>query len=125
MRVSLPRWHWLIRLAVTGACAKRISDHCVRGGAQTPAGSSGRDRAGSRRFSRLAHLGSMGTTLRVLHVLSSMSSARGGPSVAVRNMMKALHLRGIDVDVATTDDDGDTRRSDVPVDRFVEVLGQR
>jgi glycosyltransferase involved in cell wall biosynthesis len=63
--------------------------------------------------------------VRVLHVLASISSARGGPSVAVRNMMKALHARGIAVDVLTTDDDGDAKRLDVPLDRFVELDGQR
>lgn len=67
----------------------------------------------------------MSSTLRVLHVLASISHARGGPSVAVRNMMKALHKRGVAVDVATTDDDGDTQRLAVPLDRFVELDGQR
>jgi glycosyltransferase involved in cell wall biosynthesis len=67
----------------------------------------------------------MGATLRVLHVLASISSVRGGPSVAVRNTMKALHQRGVAVDVVTTDDDGDTKRLEVPLDRFVQLYGQR
>lgn len=67
----------------------------------------------------------MGATLRVLHVLASISSVRGGPSVAVRNIMKALRRRGVDVDVITTDDDGDSRRLSVVHDEFVEVDGQR
>jgi glycosyltransferase involved in cell wall biosynthesis len=67
----------------------------------------------------------MNSSMRVLHVMSSMSRLRGGPSVSVSNMLKALRRRGITVDLATTDDDGDTARLDVPVDRFVEVDGQR
>jgi glycosyltransferase involved in cell wall biosynthesis len=63
--------------------------------------------------------------MRVLQVLGSISLVRGGPSVAVRNIMKALHQRGVEVDVATTDDDSDTKRLDVPLDRFVELNGQR
>ncbi len=43
----------------------------------------------------------------------------------MQNILRALRRRGIAVDVATTDDDGDTARLDVPLDRFVEVEGQR
>jgi glycosyltransferase involved in cell wall biosynthesis len=63
--------------------------------------------------------------LRVLHVIPSISPARGGPSLAIRNAMQALHRRGIEMDVATTDDDGDTRRASVPLDRFCTLDGQR
>jgi len=63
--------------------------------------------------------------LRVLHVISSMSRLRGGPSVSMQNILRALRGRGIAADVATTDDHGDTSRLDVPRDRFVEVEGQR
>ena len=63
--------------------------------------------------------------LRVLHVISSISLVRGGPSVAVRNIAKALHRRGLEVDVATTDDDGEDHRLDVPLDRFMPLEGQR
>jgi glycosyltransferase involved in cell wall biosynthesis len=63
--------------------------------------------------------------LRVLHVIPSLSPRRGGPSVAVRNVMKALQNRGLEVDVATTDDDGADRRLQVALDRFVEIDGQR
>lgn len=63
--------------------------------------------------------------LRILQVISSISPVRGGPSVAVRNIAKALHRRGIEVDIATTDDDGDDRRLDVPLDGFVDLGGQR
>ncbi|GAC1460297.1 MAG: glycosyltransferase [Steroidobacteraceae bacterium] len=63
--------------------------------------------------------------LRVLHVISSVSPLRGGPSVAMHNVMEALRRRGIRVDVVTTDDDGANRRRDVPLDRFVDHCGQR
>lgn len=67
----------------------------------------------------------MSGTLRILQVISSISPARGGPSVAVRNIAKALYRRGIEVDIATTDDDGDDKRLDVALDRFVDMEGQR
>jgi glycosyltransferase involved in cell wall biosynthesis len=63
--------------------------------------------------------------LHVLHVIPSLSPRRGGPSIAVRNVMKALRRGGLQVDVATTDDDGADRRLAVPLDGFVEVDGQR
>ncbi len=67
----------------------------------------------------------MRSRLRVLHVISSVSRVRGGPSVTVRNTAKALLKRGIDVDIVTTDDDGDDRRLDVRTDAFVETEGHR
>lgn len=66
----------------------------------------------------------MPSSLRVLHVISSMSRLRGGPSVSMQNMLKALRRRGIAADVVATDDDGGKSRLDVPLDRFVEVEGQ-
>lgn len=62
--------------------------------------------------------------LRVLHVISSVSRLRGGPSVSVYNMVKALSRRGISVDLAATDDDGAGARLDVPLDRVVQIEGQ-
>lgn len=67
----------------------------------------------------------MSSLLRVLHVTASMSPARGGPTVVVRDTMRTLRRRGIAVDVATTDDDTATTRLHVPLDRFVQVDGQR
>lgn len=61
--------------------------------------------------------------LRVLHAISSVSRRRGGPSVSVHNMLKALRRRGIAVDLVTTDDDGGSARLDVPLDRVVEFEG--
>lgn len=63
--------------------------------------------------------------MRVLHVISSMSPLRGGPGVTVRNTLRALRRRGIAVDAITTDDDGGVARLGVPLDRFVELEGQR
>ncbi len=63
--------------------------------------------------------------MRVLHVIASISPVRGGPSAAMRNTMKALRRRGVDVDVATTNDAENDKRLDVPLDEFVELDGQR
>jgi glycosyltransferase involved in cell wall biosynthesis len=63
--------------------------------------------------------------LRVLHVIPSISPVRGGPSLAMRSVMRALRRRGIDVDVATTDDDGDARLSGVPLEDFCALHDQR
>ena len=61
---------------------------------------------------------------RVLHVISSVSRLRGGPSASVYNMLKALRRRGIAADLVATDDDGGSARLDVPLDRFVQFEGQ-
>jgi glycosyltransferase involved in cell wall biosynthesis len=63
--------------------------------------------------------------LRVLQVISSVSPLRGGPSVTVRNIAEALRRRGVQVDVATTDDDGRESRLAVPLDTFCAFHGQR
>jgi glycosyltransferase involved in cell wall biosynthesis len=67
----------------------------------------------------------MASRLRVLHAISSISPYRGGQSVSIRNMMEALRRRGVEVDVITTDDDGDQRRLAVPQRGFQTVEGQR
>lgn len=67
----------------------------------------------------------MSSSLRVLHVTTSMSAARGGPTVVVRDTMRALKRCGVAVDVATTDDETDATRLHVPLDRFVPIDGQR
>ncbi|MHB2020123.1 MAG: glycosyltransferase [Candidatus Xenobia bacterium] len=48
-------------------------------------------------------------TLRVLHVIPSLSPLRGGPSQVIRTMTRALVAAGLDVHIATTDDDGPGR----------------
>jgi glycosyltransferase involved in cell wall biosynthesis len=67
----------------------------------------------------------MPAPLRVLQVISSVSPLRGGPSVTVRNIAEALQRRGVQVDVATTDDDGEEHRLEVPLDTFCPFHGQR
>ena len=58
--------------------------------------------------------------MRVLHVIPSLSPSQGGPSLALPVMVEALRARGIQVDVATTDDDGSGMRTKhVPGATFV------
>lgn len=45
--------------------------------------------------------------MKILHVIPSLSPVRGGTSRAVIDMVHALLDRGIDVEIATTNDDGD------------------
>src|SRR5277367_5993816 len=55
--------------------------------------------------------------MKVLHVIPSISAWRGGPSQTIRLLGQGLINAGIDVHVATTDDDGvgrDLRRSSEP-----------
>jgi glycosyltransferase involved in cell wall biosynthesis len=47
--------------------------------------------------------------MKVLHVIPSVSPLRGGPSFVIRTMTRNLAERGIEVHVATTDDNGLTR----------------
>lgn len=48
--------------------------------------------------------------MRILHVIPSVSFAHGGPSHAIRKIEKVLISRGVQVETATTDDDGLGRR---------------
>ncbi len=48
--------------------------------------------------------------MRVLHVIPSVSPIRGGPSSAVRAFAAGLGGAGVEVHVATTDDNGPTRQ---------------
>lgn len=54
------------------------------------------------------------SSLRVLHVIPSLSPWHGGPSRAMLVMERALADRGVTVTIATTDDDGPGRRSTPP-----------
>ena len=48
--------------------------------------------------------------MRVLHVIPSLAAVHGGPSVALSLIARSLVQAGVEVDVATTDDDGPGRR---------------
>lgn len=60
--------------------------------------------------------------LRVLHVIPSIGSARGGPSVVLRTMARGQAELGLEVHVVTTDDDGPGRRR-APISRPVVDKG--
>ena len=60
--------------------------------------------------------------MRVLHVIPSVSLRRGGPSHALHTMVLGLSAAGVEVDVATTDDD-DHGRIQVPHGSPVQRAG--
>lgn len=64
-------------------------------------------------------------TLRVLQVINSVSASCGGPTTAMWNLLDALSLAGIEAELVTTDDDGPTRRLDVPLGVPGAVRGHR
>ena len=53
--------------------------------------------------------------MKVLHVIPSLSAAHGGPTRAMQLIEHALTARGVDIETATTDDDGPGRRLTRPV----------
>lgn len=53
--------------------------------------------------------------MKVLHVIPSLSPKHGGPSAALPAIARALIARGVEVTIATTDDDGAGCRIDVPI----------
>jgi glycosyltransferase involved in cell wall biosynthesis len=58
----------------------------------------------------------MNDRIRALHVIPSLSLKHGGPSYAVRAIARALSTVGVDVTIATTDDDGDDAHLNVVLD---------
>lgn len=64
--------------------------------------------------------------MKVLHVIPSLAAAHGGPSKALPLMAEALAGHGIQVDVATTDDDGPGKTLDsIPHSAPVQQNGFR
>lgn len=63
--------------------------------------------------------------VRVLHVIPSLSAAHGGPSAAVRSIEQVLQTAGMQVDIATTDDDGPGRHLAVSLGTCTETEGTR
>ena len=53
--------------------------------------------------------------MKVLHVIPSVSPKHGGPSAALPAMARALIAQGVEVTIATTDDDGRGCRLHVPI----------
>lgn len=62
--------------------------------------------------------------MRVLHVIPSIGPLRGGPSVAMGIIARALRDGGVDVDVATTNDN-DSELLEVPIGEPVDENGVR
>ncbi|MBW4538624.1 MAG: glycosyltransferase [Myxacorys chilensis ATA2-1-KO14] len=57
--------------------------------------------------------------MKILHVIPSVGLSRGGTSQAVLGLLQALRLQGADVELATTNDDGEALL-DVPLEQKVE-----
>jgi glycosyltransferase involved in cell wall biosynthesis len=56
--------------------------------------------------------------MKVLHIIPSISSKRGGPSIAVMKMVKALRNEGVDASILTTTDNSIYREIDHPLGRW-------
>ena len=61
--------------------------------------------------------------MKVLHVIPSVSLKHGGPSQAIRLIAQSLARAEVQVDVATTDDDGPGGQLDVPLGERVTQDG--
>jgi glycosyltransferase involved in cell wall biosynthesis len=60
--------------------------------------------------------------VKVLHVIPSVSPAMGGPTQVVLNLVKALQECGVEAEIATTNDNGETLL-DVPLNQRIEYEG--
>jgi glycosyltransferase involved in cell wall biosynthesis len=56
--------------------------------------------------------------MKILHVIPSLSVKEGGPSLALPVMARALSQQGIEVTIATTDDDGRGKRRTVALGQY-------
>jgi hypothetical protein len=57
--------------------------------------------------------------MKVLHVIPSLAKVKGGPTQITLEMVKALRARGVNAEIATTDDNG-LERLDVPLRQRLE-----
>ena len=64
----------------------------------------------------------MSNKLKVLHIIPSVSLARGGPSKAVIEMVSALRDNDVDAEIATTNDDAQNRL-DLPLNKQTNYNG--
>lgn len=62
-------------------------------------------------------------TLRVLHVIPSLGPLRGGTSLAVLTMAQGLAQTGLDIYIATTDDNGPDAHLNVPLGQPIVQSG--